>query len=103
MKQRFYLSEFDENGNEYVLKRDKRGVPYVNVEEIIDSIVINEDYDKLEYAISKIIEYFPIALSFMIPYTAIKLLPHVIKYVDDKPTKYTAQALLSALKTYYND
>jgi len=99
-KAKIYLNNGDE---EYIVKKDQFGVPYVTSEEILDSLIANEQYDLALDMTKDLIKMLGDDKSDdRVGYVAIEALKALIKNVDDEATKKLAAGLILILKDIYD-
>ena len=98
-KAKIYLNNGDE---EYIVKKDQFGVPYVTSEEILDSLIADERYDLALDMTKELIKMFGDDKSDdRVGYVAIEALKALIKNVDDEASKKLAAGLILILKDIY--
>lgn len=99
-KAKIYLN----NGNEeYIVKKDQFGVPYVTSEEILDSLITDEQYDLALDMTKDLIKMLGDDKSDdRVGYVAIEALKALIKNVDDEASKKLAAGLILILKDIYD-
>jgi hypothetical protein len=99
-KAKIYLNNGDE---EYIVKKDQFGVPYVTSEEILDSLIADERYDLALDMTKDLIKMLGDDKSDdRVGYVAIEALKALIKNVDDEATKKLAAGLILILKDIYD-
>jgi hypothetical protein len=99
-KAKIYLNNGDE---EYIVKKDQFGVPYVTSEEILDSLITDERYDLALDMTKDLIKILGDDKSDdRAGYIAIEALKALIKNVDDEATKKLAAGLILILKDIYD-
>jgi hypothetical protein len=99
-KAKIYLNNGDE---EYIVKKDQFGVPYVTSEEILDSLITDERYDLALDMIKDLIKMLSDDKSDdRVGYIAIETLKALIKNVDDEASKKLAAGLILILKDIYD-
>jgi hypothetical protein len=99
-KAKIYLNNGDE---EYIVKKDQFGVPYVTSEEILDSLIADERYDLALDMTKDLIKMLGDDKSDdRVGYVAIEALKALIKNVDDEASKKLAAGLILILKDIYD-
>ena len=99
-KQKIYLNNGDE---EYIVKKDQVGVPYVTSEEILDSLITDERYDLALDMTKDLIKMLGDDKSDdRVGYIVIEALKALIKNVDDEASKKLAAGLILILKDIYD-
>ena len=99
-KAKIYLNNGDE---EYIVKKDQFGVPYVTSEEILDSLITDERYDLVLDMTKDLIKMLGDDKSDdRVGYIAIEALKALIKNVDDEASKKLAGGLILILKDIYD-
>lgn len=99
-KAKIYLNNGDE---EYIVKKDQFGVPYVTSEEILDSLITDERYDLALDMTKDFIKMLGDDKSDdRVGYIAIEALKALIKNVDDEASKKLAGGLILILKDIYD-
>ena len=99
-KAKIYLNNGDE---EYIVKKDQFGVPYVTSEEILDSLIADERYDLALDMTKDLIKMLGDDKSDdRVGYIAIEALKALIKNVDDEASKKLAAGLILILKDIYD-
>ena len=99
-KQKIYLNNGDE---EYIVKKDQFGVPYVTSEEILDSLITDERYDLALDMTKDLIKMLGDDKSDdRVGYIVIEALKALIKNVDDEASKKLAAGLILILKDIYD-
>lgn len=99
-KAKIYLNNGDE---EYIVKKDQFGVPYVTSEEILDSLIADERYDLALDITKDLIKMLGDDKSDdRVGYVAIEALKALIKNVDDEASKKLAAGLILILKDIYD-
>ena len=99
-KAKIYLNNGDE---EYIVKKDQFGVPYVTSEEILDSLIADERYDLAFDMTKDLIKMLGDDKSDdRVGYVAIEALKALIKNVDDEASKKLAAGLILILKDIYD-
>lgn len=99
-KAKIYLNNGDE---EYIVKKDQFGVPYVTSEEILNSLIADERYDLTLDMTKDLIKMLGDDKSDdRVGYVAIEALKALIKNVDDEASKKLAAGLILILKDIYD-
>jgi hypothetical protein len=99
-KEKIYLNNGDE---EYIVKKDQFGVPYVTSEEILNSLIADERYDLALDMTKDLIKMLGDDKSDdRVGYVAIEALKALIKNVDDEASKKLAAGLILILKDIYD-
>ena len=99
-KAKIYLNNGDE---EYIVKKDQFGVPYVTSEEILDSLITDERYDLALDMTKDLIKMLGDDKSDdRVGYVTIEALKALIKNVDDEASKKLAAGLILILKDIYD-
>ena len=99
-KAKIYLNNGDE---EYIVKKDQFGVPYVTSEEILNSLIADERYDLALDMTKDLIKMLGNDKSDdRVGYVAIEALKALIKNVDDEASKKLAAGLILILKDIYD-
>jgi hypothetical protein len=99
-KAKIYLNNGDE---EYIVKKDQFGVPYVTSEEILNSLIADERYDLALDMTKDLIKMLGDDKSDdRVGYVAIEALKALIKNVDDEASKKLAAGLILILKDIYD-
>ena len=99
-KAKIYLNNGDE---EYIVKKDQFGVPYVTSEEILDSLITDERYDLALDMTKDLIKMLGDDKSDdRVGYVAIEALKALIKNIDDEASKKLAAGLILILKDIYD-
>ena len=99
-KAKIYLNNGDE---EYIVKKDQFGVPYITSEEILDSLIADERYDLALDMTKDLIKMLGDDKSDdRVGYIAIEALKALIKNVDDEASKKLAACLILILKDIYD-
>lgn len=99
-KAKIYLNNRDE---EYIVKKDQFGIPYVTSEEILNSLIADERYDLALDMTKDLIKMLGDDKSDdRVGYVAIEALKALIKNVDDEASKKLAAGLILILKDIYD-
>ena len=99
-KTKIYLNDGTE---EYIVKKDNFGVPYITFDEIIDSLNEDERYDDSLKLVKELIKDFSDNQNDdIVGYVAIAALTALVKNVDDEAIKKLATGLNIILKDIYD-
>lgn len=98
-KTKIYLNDGTE---EYIVQKDKFGVPYVTFDEVIDSLNMDERYDDSLKLVKEFIDDMSKnPYDDRIGYVTINALEALVKNVDDPAVKKIAAGLSLILKDIY--